>query len=85
MTHAEAVKAPCPYRLNHIVSESGPGGTIAKYTYANYLGNRCPRWRMARPGDMPRLCAGTGMLDECMTAHNVTDCDKCPDREGYCR
>lgn len=85
MTSNEAVKAPCPFRIKHIISEAGPGGrTIAKCTYETCLGCRCPLWGIARPGDVLRLCAGTGSLDGCMAAHGVTICDKCPDREGYC-
>lgn len=85
MTGNEAAKSPCPFRIKHVVSEAGPGGrTIAKYTYETCLGCRCPPWRMARREDVPTLCAGTGTLDECMAAHDVTICDKCPDCEGYC-
>lgn len=85
MTSNEAVKAPCPYRIRRILSEAVPGGrTSAKYTYECCLGLRCPLWRMACREDVPTLCAGTGTLDECMAAHDVATCDKCPDREGYC-
>ena len=85
MTSNEAVKAPCPYRIRHILSEAVPGGrTSAKYTYECCLGLLCPLWRMVRREDVPTLCTGTGTLDEYMTAHVVTTCRKCPDREGYC-
>ncbi len=85
MTSTEANKQPCPFRIRHIVSEAVPGGrTLAKYTYETCLGYRCPLWRLAQPGDVPRPCSGTGTLDECMTAHGISTCEYCPDREGRC-
>lgn len=85
MTSNEAAKTTCPLRLKHVVTETAPGGrTIAKYAYAACLGCKCPLWHFARPGDSPRLCGGTGSLDECMVEHSITSCEKCPDREGYC-
>ena len=85
MTSNDAGKAPCPFRIKHIISEAMPGGrTLAKYTYETCLGYKCPLWRLAQPGDVPRACSGTGTLDECMTAHSITTCEHCPDREGRC-
>lgn len=42
MTSNEAVKLTCPFRLKNVVTENAPGGrSIAKYTYATCLGNKC--------------------------------------------
>lgn len=85
MTSNEAGKARCPYRIKHILSEPVPGGRIgAKYVYERCLGCQCPRWRWATFEEMPRRCTGTGTLEECLARHQITDCNVCPDREGYC-
>lgn len=70
----------------HVVSGPVPvGRTIAQYTYANCLGNQCPRWRLASMTDYGALCSGKGNHDKCMLEHGITDCDRCPDRAGYCK